>query len=145
MCNWPGLSYLSSFVFFLEKQILVANISLALYFLWKNRYMQPVRPLISFRLGILSRKISTSCKYMSGFIFFVREQILLISQTFNIFWTMYFLWKNRYWLQVHIQPYILGEKTGICNWSSVRYLSSFVFLVKKQVTIADIYLVSSFC
>lgn len=47
----------------------------------------------------------------------------------------YFCWINRYQGQVHIAFYIMGEKTGTCNWPGFKYMPDIIFWVRKKMPV----------
>lgn len=108
-----------------------------LYFKYKNRY----RLQVYTTLYILDEKKNIcnwpNLKYTMHFIFQVEKQISIT----NILYILYFGQKNKYLQlarsQIYAWLYILRRKTGICNQSDCKYMSNFIFQIKKQMFISD--------
>ena len=73
--------------------------------------------------------------YLSDLIFWVEKPVPITSQVAGTYLALYFKCENRYLelarSQVNAQLYILGEKIGICDQPSKKYMSDFIFWVEK--------------
>lgn len=120
---------------------------------WKNRYVKLDRPQILIAPYVLSKKTGicnrSGLRYTLRLIFWVRNQVPTISQTFlpYIFiksaldrhCAQHFRWENRnHWVnksQILVKSCIFGGKIDIYDWLSLDYTLQLIFWVKNQISV----------